>query len=65
MVETTAEDKIYKKTEDLKTKFVKGFLFDPILKKIKEKQKNDAKKQFISSVPGRSELRHVGRESSL
>ncbi len=49
MVETTAEDKIYKKTEDLKTKFVKGFLFDPILKKIKEKQKNDAKKQFISS----------------
>ena len=49
MVETTAEDKIYKKTEDLKTKFVKGFLFDPILKKIKERQKNDAKKQFISS----------------
>ena len=48
-IENTDKDKVYKKTEDLKTKFVKKIVFDPILKKIKDVQKNDAKKKFISS----------------
>ena len=48
-IKNTDKDKVYKKTEDLKTKFVKKIVFDPILKKIKDVQKNDAKKKFISS----------------
>ena len=45
-------DKLFKKTTDIKQKLVKEVLFNPILKNIKQKQNNDAKKEFISSFFG-------------
>jgi len=49
MKETVEKDKFLKKSNALKEKMVKGAIFDPILKKIKQKENNDAKKKFISS----------------
>ena len=45
-------DKLFKKTTGIKQKLVKEVLFNPILKNIKQKQNNDAKKEFISSFFG-------------
>ena len=41
-------DKLKKKIEDLKGKVIKQLIFDPIIKKIKNKQNNGAKRDFIN-----------------
>ena len=46
---TLEEEKFKKKADDLRGKFVKELIFDPTLKKIKNKESKDAKKKFISS----------------
>ena len=47
--DTMEDDKFLKKSNSLKEKMVKEAIFDPILKKIKQQENNDAKRKFISS----------------